>query len=39
MKHLTSKEEAAAKLREVSKKIPVHEVKSKKELKEFFDKD
>lgn len=39
MKPLTSKEETAAKLREVSKKVPVHEIKTKKELEEFFSKD
>lgn len=36
---LTSRQRAELELREVSKKVPVQEVKTKEELEEFFNKD
>ena len=36
---LTSRQRAELELREVSKKVPVQEVKTKEELEEFFNED
>ena len=36
---LTPRQRAELELREVSKKVPVQEVKTKEELEEFFNKD
>lgn len=36
---LTSRQRAELELREVSKKIPVREIKTKEELEEFFNED
>ena len=36
---LTSKQRAKLELREISKKVPVREVKTKEELEEFFNED